>query len=228
MVNIRSALRRDSNQKQAASLKKYFKEPIKCYGLKVPQCREIAKQFYPLVEGDVNITIEVADQLLRSGVMEEAFVAVELLKRATKGLKSEHFRILDRWVDYLTNWANTDDLSAHIIGDLIMRHPDKIENLVEWTSSSNRWRRRAAAVSLVLPARRGMFLKEILLISDRLMEDQDDMVQKGVGWMLKEASVEHQEEIHHHLLKWKAKASSLTLRYASKKLPKTKKVLKTR
>ncbi|MFH0848511.1 MAG: DNA alkylation repair protein [archaeon] len=227
-AKIRSALRQNSDQKQAASLKKYFKEPIKCYGLKVPQCRAVAKQFYPLVSGNIDLTIEVADRLLRSGFMEEAFVAVELLKRIARRLEPEHFSTIDRWVDYLTNWANTDDLSAHIIGDLITRHPDRIRKLVQWTSSPNLWRRRAAAVSLVLPARRGMFLKEVLAIADRLMDDQDDMVQKGVGWVLKEASVQHQQEIHQYLLKWKTKASALTLRYASEKLPKTKKVLKTK
>jgi 3-methyladenine DNA glycosylase AlkD len=65
-------------------------------------------------------------------------------------------------------------------------------------------------------------------IADRLMADGDDMVQKGVGWLLKEASREHPEEIRKYLLRWREKASSLTLRYASKKLPRGMRFLKTR
>jgi len=41
-------------------------------------------------------------------------------------------------------------------------------------------------------ARKGMFLKEVFEISDILLMDRDDMVQKGYGWLLKEASKKHQ------------------------------------
>jgi 3-methyladenine DNA glycosylase AlkD len=53
------------------------------------------------------------------------------------------------------------------------------------------------------------------------------MVQKGVGWLLKEASKEHPDEIREYLLKWREEAPALILRYASEKLPKDKRVLKT-
>ncbi len=71
-------------------------------------------------------------------------------------------------------------------------------------------------------------LQEALAISDRLMTDGDDMVQKGVGWLLKEASREHPDEIREYLLRWREEAPALTLRYASEKLPKDKRVLKTK
>jgi 3-methyladenine DNA glycosylase AlkD len=71
-------------------------------------------------------------------------------------------------------------------------------------------------------------LQEALTIANRLMTDGDDMVQKGVGWLLKEASKEHPEEIRDYLLRWKKEAPALTLRYASEKLPKDKRVLKTK
>jgi 3-methyladenine DNA glycosylase AlkD len=70
-------------------------------------------------------------------------------------------------------------------------------------------------------------LEEALTIADRLMTDGDDMVQKGVGWLLKEASKEHPDEIREYLLKWREEAPALILRYASEKLPKDNWVLKT-
>ncbi|HIH89089.1 TPA: DNA alkylation repair protein, partial [Candidatus Bathyarchaeota archaeon] len=63
-------------------------------------------------------------------------------------------------------------------------------------------------------------------IADRLMEDRDDMVQKGVGWLLKEASKKHPNEVREYLIKWRPKTSGLVLRYASEKLPLDKRVLK--
>jgi 3-methyladenine DNA glycosylase AlkD len=67
-------------------------------------------------------------------------------------------------------------------------YPEFIEELKKFAVSENRWMRRAAAVSLIIPARKGMFLDDIFRISDILLEDKDDLVQKGYGWMLKAAS----------------------------------------
>jgi 3-methyladenine DNA glycosylase AlkD len=71
-------------------------------------------------------------------------------------------------------------------------------------------------------------LEEAFRIADRLMTDEDDMVQKGVGWLLKEASRRHPEEVREYLLRWRDRASALVLRYASEKLPEEKRVLKTK
>ncbi len=106
--------------------------------------------------------------------------------------------------------------------------PRHSQRLLEWTGSGNRWRRRAAAVSLVPIARRGEMLEEAFTIAERLMTDGDDMVQKGVGWLLKETSREHPDEVREFLLRWRDRTSALVLRYASEKLPKDMRVLKTK
>ena len=106
--------------------------------------------------------------------------------------------------------------------------PGNVESLVMWTGSESRWRRRASAVSLVPIVRKGDLFEDSFRIADRLMTDGDDMVQKGVGWMLKEASKVHPQEIHDYLVKWKPDVPALTLRYASEKLPKELKVYKSR
>ena len=80
--------------------------------------------------------------------------------------------------------------------------------------------RRAAAVSLIIPARNGKFLKDILEIADILLLDKDDMVQKGYGWMLKAASQAHQQEIFNYVVEKKAVMPRTALRYAIEKMPK--------
>jgi len=146
----------------------------------------------------------------------------------TKRFTPELFKIFDRWIDYSTNWATTDGLSKYLIAEILMLDASKIKQLLEWTKSKNRWRRRATAVSLTPLARKGLFLNEVFMVAERLMTDNDDMVQKGVGWLLKEASRKNPKEIHDFLLKWKEKTSALVLRYASELLPENMRVLKSR
>jgi 3-methyladenine DNA glycosylase AlkD len=74
-------------------------------------------------------------------------------------------------------------------------------------------------VTLILPTRKGDFLKEVFEIADLLLEDRDDMVQKGYGWMLKEASKKHQEEIFDYVMSKKAEMPRTALRYAIEKMP---------
>jgi 3-methyladenine DNA glycosylase AlkD len=155
-------------------------------------------------------------------------VGIRILGRMRCHLTPAHFDTLDAWVDHVTNWANTDSLSTWLIAETIRKDPTLHMRLLQWTTSENRWRRRAAAVSLVPIARNGDMLEEALAIADRLMTDGDDMVQKGVGWLLKEASKEHPDEIRELLLRWREETPALTLRYASEKLPKDKRVLKTK
>jgi len=79
--------------------------------------------------------------------------------------------------------------------------------------------RRAAAVSLIIPARKGKFLDEIFRIADILLTDTDDLVQKGYGWMLKAASQAHQEEVFAYVMLNKNVMPRTALRYAIEKIP---------
>ena len=113
-----------------------------------------------------------------------------------------------------------------------MIYPDFITELKRWAKSSNRWVRRGAAVSLIVPARKGLFLNDILEIADSLLLDKDDMVQKGYGWMLKAASLsetfvkgsaeikkEHLEAVFNFVMKNRDTMPRTALRYAIEKMP---------
>ncbi len=74
-------------------------------------------------------------------------------------------------------------------------------------------------MTLIIPARRGYFLPDILQIADILLLDREDLVQKGYGWMLKEASKPHQEEIFQYIMQHKSEMPRTALRYAIEKMP---------
>jgi 3-methyladenine DNA glycosylase AlkD len=80
--------------------------------------------------------------------------------------------------------------------------------------------RRAAAVSLIVPAKHGKYLDDVLEIADLLLTDNDDMVRKGYGWLLKEASRKHQKEIFDYVMRNKESMPRTALRYAIELMPK--------
>jgi 3-methyladenine DNA glycosylase AlkD len=110
------------------------------------------------------------------------------------------------------------------VAELVERHPEFIANLKGWTQSDNRWVKRAAAVTLILPARHGKFLDDVFDIADKLLLDKDDLVQKGYGWLLKEASKSHMEEVFSYVMDNKKVMPRTALRYAIEKMPRELKV----
>ncbi len=225
---IIAELRRRADPRKAEAAKRFFKEPIDALGFSAPQLREMAREFQPMVEGNMGLALEVAGELMASGNVDISSLGICFLQRMKRHLKPKHFDVFDSWIDHLNNWANTDGLCCHLIAETIKKDPGLADRLLGWTVSENRWRRRAAAVSLVPIARRGKMLCLVFEVAERLMTDDDEMVQKGVGWLLKEASKEHPDDVRRFLIEWREEAPALILRYASEKLPREKRVLKTR
>ena len=225
---IRAEIQKLGDPEEAEKSKRFFKEEIETLGLSASKVDAVANRFYPRVKGDLSLAISVAAELMSSSVLDEASVGIRIMKRVVHLFTPKLFDVFDSWVHHLTNWANTDGLATWLIAETIVLDPSLVERLLEWTISENRWRRRAAAVSLVPIARRGEMLDAVFSVANRLMGDGDDMVQKGVGWLLKEASKEHSGEVRDYLLRWRKKTSALVLRYASEKLPNGMRVLKTK
>jgi len=113
-----------------------------------------------------------------------------------------------------------DGFCNHTMGEFLEKYPDHIPELKEWAASGNRWMRRAAAVSLIIPAKHGKFPDESLEIADLLLTDGDDMVQKGYGWLLKEVSRKHTERVFRYVMENKRKMPRTALRYAIELMPK--------
>jgi 3-methyladenine DNA glycosylase AlkD len=107
--------------------------------------------------------------------------------------------------EYADNWGTTDALSGGPIGIILERHPELYEQTSKWTASSNRWLRRAAAVSLIPAVKNRNLLNRVFEIADKLLLDDDEMVQKGYGWMLKEAANQFPDEVFEFVMARKEK-----------------------
>ncbi len=220
ILNIREELQSKMDEKTRESSQHFFKEKIKCYGVRVPVVNQIGKTNLKKLQNASKTQIfDLCEILWQSGYIEESFIACNWSFSVHKNYAPEDMLIFEKWIQhYVNNWASCDTLCNHTVGEIIMMYPELTDKLKDFAGSDNRWMRRAAAVSLILPAREGKFLSTIFEIADVLMFDTDDMVQKGYGWMLKAASKMHQKKVFDYVICHNTMPRT-ALRYAIEKMP---------
>jgi 3-methyladenine DNA glycosylase AlkD len=219
---IRQVIISNADEKTRISGERFFKESVKIYGLKSTVTEKIAKEHFAAIRGKSKSEIfDLCEELWQSGYMEEAIIACIWSYNVRKEYEPDDISVFERWItSYVSNWATCDTLCNHTVGTLVEMFPEKISDLKRWAKQPGRWQKRASAVTLIVPARKGLFLNDIFEIADILLLDKDDMVQKGYGWMLKASSQAYQKEIFDYVIRNKAVMPRTSLRYAIEKMPK--------
>ena len=222
ITHIRHELETLADPEIEKTSKRFFKEDITCYGLKTETVNGIAKKYWKEVRNrDKQEIFALCEELYRSGYIEETFIVSNWTYALSGRYAKEDLAVFRRWIDmYITNWASCDGFCNHTMGDFVEQYLEATEELRRWTQSENRWMRRAAAVSLIVPAKHGKFLNESIGIAGLLLNDSDDMVQKGYGWLLKEASRKHTDEVFSFVMKNRRTMPRTALRYAIELMPK--------
>jgi len=222
ITHIRKDLTTSADPATQESFQRFFKEDVKYYGVRVPAVRKIAIKYWTEIKFlEKKEIFSLCEELYRSNYCEEAFIVSSWAHFLTDRYEKEDLIIFRTWIDsYITNWATCDSFCNHTMGSFIEKFPEYLDELKRWTQSGNRWMRRAAAVSLIIPAKHGKYLDTVLELADLLQEDSDDMVQKGYGWLLKEASRKHQKKVFDYIMRNKRSMPRTTLRYAIELMPK--------
>jgi len=219
--HIRQELEAQADPEIRKTSARFFKEEITCYGIKTATVVGIAKKYWrEIKDRDKQEIFAFCEELYRSGYLEESFIVSNWAYALSGRYEGGDLAVFRRWIDtYITNWASCDSFCNHAMGDFMEQYPEFIEELKRWTLSQNRWMRRAAAVSLIVPAKHGKFLPEAIEIADLLLRDGDDMVQKGYGWLLKEVSRKHMDAVYSYVMKNKRGMPRTALRYAIELMP---------
>lgn len=221
--DIRQALIDSVDLGALASSSRYHKdgEAPRIHGVRMSEVNKLAKEGLKRIKHLAKQEIfELCEELWKANYLEESVIACIWAESLHKQYEPADFKIFERWVhNYLNNWADTDTLCNHTVGEFIMKYPEYISELKKWAKSDKRFVRRAAAVTLIIPARKGMFLNDAFEIADTLLLDKDDLVQKGYGWMLKAASEAHQQEVFDYVMSKKSIMPRTSLRYAIEKMP---------
>jgi 3-methyladenine DNA glycosylase AlkD len=223
LAQLREDLKNNADELTQKTFQRFFKEQVKYYGVKTGTVGKIAKKYWKQIKTrDKKTIFELCEELYRSGITEEAFVVSFWMPNYIENLEPSDLATFKVWIEkYIDNWAKCDGFCNHTVGDLIQKYPQAAEIVKSWAASQNRWLKRASAVSFIVPAKKGCFLKEAFEICNVLLTDGDDMVQKGYGWLLKEESRKHQKEVFAYVVKNRKLMPRTALRYAIELMPKT-------
>ncbi len=229
-VQIRSILRGGGSAEHAAGVQWFFKKEIKSHGWHTADLRRAMRRCRKeiLREHDFFL-VQVADQLFSGSVLEEKVAAVFLLEKLDAQCGDREFKVFEAWLDRISSWADHDALVHDLIAPMMAAKPARAKAVFRWAKSKDRWHRRAACVALIRGARAKMFFSQIVKLSNMLLGDEDDMVQKGLGWLLREAAKYDAKRTVPYLMKIRGRAPRLVLRTACETLPPTtrKRILKT-
>jgi 3-methyladenine DNA glycosylase AlkD len=218
---VRIELQQNADPEKKAGGERFFKEDVTLYGVTISTVNRIANSCLPDVKRlSKQEVFSVCTELWQSGFLEEAFIACNWSYALRKSFVPDDFDVFQRWItEYVKNWATCDTLCNHTVGAFVDMYPSYVQSLKTWARLDNRWLRRAAAVTLIIPARHGRFLDDVFDIAEILLRDSDDLVRKGYGWMLKAASESHQAEVLEYVIRRKDVMPRTALRYAVEKMP---------
>ena len=223
LAALRADMRAAVDPKHRDGERAFFKEPINPLGVRVRDLNAIVALHWKEARGLApRKLLDLCDELWRSGVFEEPVVASKWCGRALKKLDSEvAFATFERWLaTRVDNWGHCDVLCTKCLGGLFERAPGLLPRSDTWLTSPNRWLRRGAAVALTPAARHGLHLARVFHVAEALLQDEDDLVRKGYGWMLKEASKPWPGEVLAFVLAHRERMPRVALRYAIELLPK--------
>ena len=220
---IRTELRQKVDPVYREGAQNYFKEGIVLHGVRLPVVRAISAKYYRQVKGLVRAEIfALCGQLLSYDTSEERTIAFDWAWRRRREFQPSDFNIFERWLkDHVNNWGGVDDLCCHTFGYFLDRFPEFLPNVLRWTKSKQWPLRRAAAVILIYPVRRGKYFSDVLKTSNALLCDDHYLVQKGYGWLLKESCKKFPGEVFDYAMKNKDRMPRTALRYAIEKMPAT-------
>ena len=174
-------------------------------------------------EWSIDEAMAFANQMIRDSYLEAKSVGIEVVVRYRRDFTP---RLLPTWKQWLaqnhsTNWATTDSISCFLIGPLLLGHPELADQMRTWARHRNMWVRRAAAVGLIPPARQGRVLDVGYDVASRLHPDQHDLIQKAVGWLLRESGKTDASRLERYLHANGGAIPRTTVRYAIERFPET-------
>jgi len=226
LIELKKELRKTANPQKARLLSGFFKTGKGEYGegdiflgVMVPETRKTAIKFRELQLKDIG-------ELLKSKFHEERLCALLLLvhnyKRASKNkddkTKKEIYNFYLKNTKYINNWDLVDLSCHHIVGDYLKDKDKSI--LYQLAKSNNLWERRIAVISAFNFIRDKEFQDSIAL-AEILLKDKHDLIQKAVGWMLREMGKRDLNELIKFLNKHHKHMPRTMLRYSIEKLPET-------
>lgn len=181
-------------------------------GISVPDIRKVVKQFKKL-------PLEETKVLLKSPIHEERMAALFILVSQYNQAPKETYECYMSHTAYVNNWDLVDSSAHYIAGPYLFERDPTI--LFEMATSENLWERRIAILSTFHHIKKKSFTIPLKMI-EALLNDSHDLIQKAVGWMLREIGKQDKEILIEFLDKNAPKMPRTSLRYSIEHFPSEK------
>ncbi len=214
-------LHRYANKKRADNYARFFKSEYKeneiFLGVPVPVVRRLVHEGTMILD-DVSL-------LLQSSVHEEkiagALLLVHLYRRASDNTTRRRvYAHYLRCAKQLNNWDLVDISAPYIVGDWAVRAREYTD-IFKLVRSKNHWERRVGMVAQ-LPVIKAGILTTIQKTAPLMFDDEEDLMHKATGWMLREAGKQNQKALEKFLQQHIHRIPRVMLRYAIEKFPTAK------
>jgi len=193
------------------------------YNVGTPAMRALARKISDAHRGEWSIdeAMAFADELIVDRHLEAKSVGIEVVARHRRDFTPSLLPKWKRWLahNHSANWATTDAICGVLIGPLLVRYPALTRWMRSWARDRNLWVRRAAAVGLIPSVRTGAALDVAYDVAMQLHGDREDLIQKAVGWMLREAGKKDPKRLERYLRANGPKIPRTTVRYAIERFP---------
>lgn len=221
LTSIRRELAAAADEAAAAAVKRLFKtgpgeygEGDRFLGIRAPVLRTFAQRYHRL------LTTRTTGRLLRSAVHEERFLALLILIRQYReGDPATQRAVYDLYLRntvFINSWDLVDLSADKIVGPFLFERRRAV--LYRLAQSELLWDRRIAIIATFYFIKHGDFT-DTLRIADLLLGDTQDLIQKAVGWMLREVG-KRNPEVEREFLRERYRTMPRTmLRYAVEKFP---------
>ncbi len=245
---IRGHLVEHGSAGHASGVQRFFKEEVRSYGWYTADLRAYGRSIHKELSSSPALMLDVAERLFMGKTLEEKGLGVVIAecslpkpgarsaqigagnrpRPATAGrppsvaprtMGERELLRVSAWLDHVVTWADHDALAMFLIGPLLVQFPARARMVTGWSRSNDRWHRRAAAVSLIRGVQRGLFVDRATRVTHTLAADPDDMVQKGLGWLLRVWGSVRPAEVVPLLMAIRPRTSRLVLRTACERLP---------
>jgi 3-methyladenine DNA glycosylase AlkD len=165
--------------------------------------------------------IQFADRLMADKYLEVKSVGIEVVALYRRAFTPRLLGVCKGWLarGLSANWATADAICGSLVGPLLAARPELLEQLRGWAHHRNLWVRRASVVALIPAVRTGAGMDLLYENAAVLHRDSEDLIQKAVGWALREAGKQDMPRLERYLRSNGPSMPRTTVRYAIERFP---------
>lgn len=184
---------------------------------------KVQRKLYKKLSDNSQELIELFDELVTNGDWHVFWLVTIWIKRKQTLYQKEFMSCYENWLyNHINSWGSCDVFCYRVLNPMLEKYPDLYENILSWANSDQTYVRRAAPVSLLESTRSfkvNYSFSKVIKIVDKLKNDEEIHVQKGVGWLLKYTYLSYPEETYKYLKKNVNNMPRVVFRYSLEKTP---------